>query len=297
MPKQRYRRLTDLFTVGRVVPMPDGSNLWVQAINTFERDEAISDAQVARARIILALKQNGAERIKVDGRLAELGNAVLADELARSKSERKASDYADEMRVDPEWKERMEIVLRSDWEEAAKPPEPEELALLTRLNQEVIAEFAHRQEEEFNFLTNRYLAMTDEELLDEWVEEWLDRRGSELATAEFRLTEMWYATRYCDAKVDPDSGEADHEPCEGHGDRVFESKADARSAPEELQQLIRSALDELNLSGRDPKGSDSPPNSSGSSPTPSEPGEFTPSTSAATPEPPPGTSPSLSPTP
>ncbi len=129
--------------------------------------------------------------------------------------------------------------------------------------------------------------MSDEEFIDVWVEEWLDRRGSDLATAEFRLTELWYATRYCDAVMQ--DGALDHTRCEGHRVPVFESKLDARSAPQELQELLRSALDELNLAGRDPKDSDSPPSSSDSLPSPSAEAESTPSTSTETPTTVPGT--------
>lgn len=297
MPKQRYRRLTDLFVVGKPVALPDGSHLWVQAINSFERDEAISDAQVARARIILALRRDGAEHIKVEGRLAEMGHDVLANELARAQAERKSPDFAEEMRVDPDWKERMEIALRTDWDQAIKPPTEEELTLMAAINTEVLEEFVRRETEERDFLERKFTGFTDEELIEAWVDEWLERRGSDLATAEFRLTEVWYAARYCDAVRDPETGELSHEACEGHSEKVFETKAEARSAPQELIDILRAGLDDINLGGRDPKGSASPPSSSGSSPTASAPEESTPSTSVEAPPPAPGTSPSPSLTP
>jgi hypothetical protein len=285
---QRFRRLTDLFVNGKAVPMPDGSHLWIQVINAYERDEAISDAQVARARIVLALKAEGRERIKVEGRLAEVGKDFMAADLAQAKAEIKTPDFADEMRADPEWKERMDIVLRTDFDEAAKPPTDAEATLMAKINAEVLAEFEKREKDEIAFLERKFARLSDEEFLDEWVEEWLERRGSELATAEYRLTELWYATRYCDA-VTAQDGVLDHTRCEGHRTSVFETKADARSAPTELQEILRSALDELNVGGRDPKDSDSPPSSSDSQPAPSAPGESAPSTSTAVPSTAPGT--------
>lgn len=284
---QRFRRLTELFVNGKAVPMPDGTHLWVQVVNSFERDEAISDAQVARARIVLALKGDGKERIKVEGRLAEIGKDAMAGDLARAKAEMKTGDFADEMRVDPEWKERMDIALRTDFNTAAKPATDEETTLMAKINAEILAEFAKREDDECSFLERSYERMSDEEFIDVWVEEWLDRRGSDLATAEYRLTELWYATRYCDASGP--EGALDHTACEGHRVPVFESKADARSAPQELQELLRAALDELNLAGRDPKDSDSPPNSSDSSPQPSAAEASSPSTSTETPATVPGT--------
>jgi hypothetical protein len=285
---QRFRRLTDLFVRGKAVPMPDGTHLWIQVINSFERNEAISDAQVARARIVLALRQDGRERIKVEGRLAEIGKDMMATDLAQAKAELKTPDFAEEMRVDPEWSERMEIVMRTDWDTAAMPATEQEQLLMDKVNAEVLAEFAKREDDEAAFLQRSYDRMTDDEFVDVWVEEWLDRRGSDLATAEFRLTELWYATRYCDA-VDNGAGVLDHTRCEGHRVPVFESKTDARSAPQELQDLLRSALDELNLAGRDPKDSDSPQSSSDSPPPPSAEAASSPSTSTATPTTVPGT--------
>jgi hypothetical protein len=286
--KQRFRRLTDLFVRGKAVAMPDGTHLWVQVINSFERDECISDAQVARSRIVLALKEDGRERVKVEGRLAELGKDVMALDLAQAKAEGKTPEFADEMRVDPEWKERMELVMRTDFDQAAKPPTEEENLLMAKTNAEVLAEFAQREKDEIAFLERKYLRLNDEDFISEWVDAWLERRGGDLATAEYRLTELWYASRFCEANVG-DDGELDHNPCNGHRERVFESKADARSAPEELQDLLRAALDEVNLTGRDPKDSDSPPSSSDSLPTPNEPAESTPSTSTQTPATAPGT--------
>lgn len=284
---QRFRRLTDLFVNGKAVPMPDGSHLWIQVINAFERDEAISDAQVARARIVLALKADGRERVKVEGRLAEIGKDSMATDLAQAKAEVKTPDFAEEMRADPEWAERMNIVLRTDFNTAAKPATEQEALFMSRINDEVLAEFAKREADERSFLERSYARMTDEEFITVWVEEWLDRRGSDLATAEYRLTELWYATRYCDAVVQ--DGVLDHTRCEGHRLSVFESKLDARSAPQNLQELLRAALDDLNLGGNDPKDSGSPPSSSDSPPAPSAEAESTPSTSTQTPPTVPGT--------
>lgn len=286
--QQRFRRLTDLFVTGRAVPMPDGTYLWVQAINSFERDEAINDAQIARARIVMALKADGNERIKVEARLAELGKDLMSEDLAQAKAELKTPDFADDMRADPEWKERMDLVLRTDFDSSARPPTEQEQMLMAKVNSEVLAEFAKREEDEKAFLERKYARMSDEEFVDEWVDAWLERRGGDLATAEYRLTELWYATRFCDAVAEP-GADLDHAHCNGHRQRVFDTKAEARSAPEQLQDLLRAALDDINLAGRDPKGSDSPPSSSDSSPPPNAPEASTPSTSTVIPATVPGT--------
>jgi hypothetical protein len=286
---QRFRRLTDLFVAGREVTLPDGTHLWIQAINAYERDECISDAQVARARLILALKEHGTERIKVEGRMAERGRDALIVDLVQAKTDSKYPDIVSELESDPEWGEKLTIVRRTDFSVAATPATQEERDLVDKILGEWTVKLTARLDEERDWRMTHYSRVTDDVLLDDYLEMWLERRGNEVASAEYTLTEMWYATRYCEA-VYVDDDTLVHTHCKGHPDRVFETKADARSAPEKLQTIIAGELASLSMGDKDPKGSGRRTNSSGSSPTPSAAEESTPSTSTATPEQAPGTS-------
>lgn len=284
----RFRRLTDLFVTGLPAQLPDGTHIWIQALNSYQQDECRSDAQVARARLIMALREKGEEREKIEARFYEFGREHMISELADTRAKRKMADYVDAMRSDPEWKERLEILTRTDIEDTATPLTPDEVALLAQVNQEVLSELTTRESDENAFQVRRLEPMSDEDLITEWTEQWLESRGGEIAQGEYRLTEIWYATRWCNALAGPD-GELDHSGCEGHGEKVFATRQDVRDVPGPLLQLIADTQSELNLAGRDPKGSGSAANSSNSSSTPNEPADSTPSTSTATPAPPPGT--------
>ena len=293
---QRFRRLTDLFVAGVPVELPDHTNLWVQAINAYERDECINDAQVARARLVMALRENGEERLKIEGRLVERGRDAMADDVAQAKVDAKYTDVVSGIEDDPDWVERVSIMRRSDFTQSAKPPETDERALLDTILTDWTAEIAKRLDDELAWQKQHYAGAGDDELLTDYLELWLDKRGSEIANAEYTLTEMWYAARYCEASAAP--GEPlDHAVCDGHPNRVFDDKGEARSAPDQLQQLLLAAIRSLAMVARDPKGSASPTSSSDSSPTPSAPEGSTPSTSDETPSAPPGTSPLQSVTP
>lgn len=267
--RSRFRRLTDLFVEGKALTMPDGTYIWVQVLNAFQRDECLSDAQVAKARLVMALKEQGDEALKVRARYLEKGAATLVKDLAASKASAKVPEYLDELRDDPEWKERMNIVLRSDADDVATPLEEAEVLLLSKINAEVLSELQRRETTEYDFLTRKYSQLPDDELIEVWVENWLDKRGGDVANAEFKLTEMTYAARLCDA-VTTEDGTLDHEACDGHSQPLFASRAEARECPTPLALLIQSALAEVNLVGRDPKDSDSRQSSSASPPTPSE---------------------------
>jgi len=286
--RSRFRRLTDLFVEGQTVLMPDGSNLWVQTINAFERDECLSDAQVAKARLVMALKNNGEERLKVEARFFEKGRDRLIEDLAGNGAAKKVPDFMEDLRDDPDWSERMNILLRTDPDETSKPLEPSELELIDQLNMQILAELNIREVAEHDFLVRKYSAATDEDVIESWVDDWLDKRGGAIANSEYQLTEMTYATRYCNA-VRTDDGDLDHDVCEGHVEPFFASKADARSVPQALALLITAAIAEVNMVGRDPKGSGRPTSSSASPPTPNAVEESPPSTSTATPDAPPGT--------
>lgn len=302
MSNNRFRRLTDLFVNGKAMTLPalpDGratGYLWIQVINSYERDECLSDAQVARSRLVLALKDDGDERLKMEARIAEIGRDKLSEQLADLRVNAKIGEIAAEVRADPEWRERVEMVLRTNDDEGAIPPTDEEMRVQTRINAEVLEEMARREDLERSYLKRSFARLSDDEFLDEWVKEWIDRRGTTRASAEYKLTEVWYATRWCEAQPTED-GELDHSRCEGHRTRVFETKADARAADDDLIEMIKDVLADLNIGGQDPKGSGKPTSSSGSSPTPSEAEASAPSTPTATPSAPPGPSSTPSPTP
>lgn len=278
----RFRRLTDLYVNGKAVPLTDGTHLWVQALNSYQRDECVSDAQVARSRLVMALRENGTERIKIEGKYYEAGRDAMIADLAIHRATAKMGTYVDDMRADPEWKERMDILMRTDETDTATPLTLEEVALLATVNQAIMDELAKREKEEVDYLTQSLSKLDDDEIIDEWTEDWLENRGGEIAQGEYRLTEVWYATRWCTATV-IDGAELDHSTCDGHQQKVFETRQHVRDVPSELLTLIHAGLTELNVVGSDPKDSASVENSSKSSPTPSVAEESKDSTSVAIP--------------
>lgn len=270
--------------------------MWLQVINPFERDEATHDAQVARARLIAALRsEHGSdERLMVEASFLADGREAAIDRLVKVKVGEKLMEILTELRDDPEWKERLEFTERSE-ELLARPTSDPEQKMLNEINAAYIAEINSRQQIEQDYQSHRYNAMTDEQLVEEYVEIYTERRGNELAGAEYAMTEAWYACRACDATRTDDGW--DHGTCEGHQVQVFETKAELRSAPEALQDLLYDSLKGLAMSVRDARFSARQGSSSQSSPLPSEGAASTPSTPAATPDDAPGPSTPPSPTP
>ncbi len=294
--RARFKKITDLFTVGREVELPDGSLLWVQALNQYERDDVMSEATLARSRIVMALKNHGDERVRVEGHFHESGREEIIRELALQRAEKAASKLGDRIRDDPEWRERMDILDRTDLTDTAAAPTDEERALIFQINSEFFGELQRRRQEEQELAKLELERLGAEELQEKYFDAWLDVRAGKIANDEYALAEMATAARYCDAVREGDGG-WDHSGCGGHNDRVFENRQEAKAAPAGLLDVLRDALMQLAWSERDPKGSGRARGSSGSSSTRSEEEASTPSTSDETPSEAPGTSsqPSLTP--
>lgn len=282
LSRSKYKRLPDLYVVGTELVLKDDVVLWIQVPNPFQVDEARHDAQVARSRLVMALKSEHAsdERIKVEASLHSDGHDAAVERLVDAKVGEKILAVIENIKDDPAWKERLEIQERSE-DIRATPVDQAELALLQQIEQEYVAEVMLRQSAERDYYTQHYNGFDDKALTDAYIEWYVERRGSTVAMAEYALTEAWYGSRVCEGVLT--DGLWDHSACEHHQELAFETKAEVRALPEDLQQLIADALRGLNMTVREAKNSVRQESSSASSPLPSEPEASTPSTPAEIP--------------
>lgn len=279
MSRSKYRRLTELYVQGKEIVLKDGSLLWAQVLNPFEKDEATHDAQLARARMVMAIKE-GDEREKVIAAFQSDGRAVSVEKLADVKAQSEIAKIVDEIAADPEWSERVEIMDRSD-DIMSRPLEDAERDLLAKINEEYIKEVVDRQRAEYEYQVDRFEKMSEEDFIEEYCDAWMERRAADVARSEYQLSERWYAIRACEGVVTED-GTYNHDACESHKLQLFDTKLEARDIPEDLQTLLDDSLAALNMSVRDARFSDRQGSSSDSSPLPSEAAESTPSTPTET---------------
>jgi hypothetical protein len=254
--RSKYKRVPDLYTVGTEVVLKDGSVMWVQVPNPFAA-------------------------------FIEHGREAAIQDLVNHKAGSYLLKVVDNLRTDPEWKERLEILDRSE-ELIARQPDDAERRLLLKLSEDYQDEVTKRLEDETAFLEGQYERMDDDTLWVEFRDYYADRRAADVATAEYKVTEMWYATRCCDG-VQVDGG-WDHSACDGHELRVYEEKHEVRSLPLELQRALYQALELVSMTERDARFSARQGSGSESSPLPSEVAESTRSTQDETPVEVPGTS-------
>lgn len=299
LSRAKYRKVTDLYVTGAELVLKDGTVMWLQVLNPFEMEEARHAAQSARARLVMALQNHGGDEMAyVEAALWSDGIEQAREKVLDFKAAGSVMEAVLAIKNDPDWKERLDILDRTDADET--PLEPAEKELFQKLQLEYVAEVQRRVQDEESYLAQELAKAGREELLEEYKRLYIDRRGAEVANSEFRVTEVFYGARVCEGKqLEGDEVGWDHSGCEGHQVQVFESKAEVRSLPEELAEQIGLAYQHLAMSLRDAKDLDRLASSSVSSRQPSAEAASTPSTPDETPSDAPGTSPqpSLTPSP
>lgn len=292
----KLRQVVDLYTTGKVVPLKDGTPVWVQPLNPFEQDTARNEAMIAKSRITLAIKEHGSdEQNKVRMWFFEDGLDDARETLVSAKLAENTGKIYESIRNDPDWAERMQILDRGG-EDTAVPLEEAETKLLTQITNEFSVELGKRLSDERDYLSLKIEDLDEEALWDEYLNWFISRRANDVASAEFRLYQLYYGTRWCNG-TDHGENTWTHESCDSHQERLFDTKDDVRTAPEELLELLAVAMAELDMSVREAKNSHRQGSSSGSSLLPSEGEASTASTPTATPAEPHGSSSSPSATP
>jgi hypothetical protein len=279
---RRLRQVIDLYVRGRVAELKDGTPVWVQALNPFEQDTARNEAQIAKARLSMAVRELGSdEQAKVRMFFFEDGIEAAKYKIVDARVAEAMPKLLERLRNDPEWTERLQILDRG-LADGAAPVEDIEAELLAKIASEYTAEINARLLSEREFLVDKYIHMEDEEVLwQDYLDWYIDRRAGELQLAEFRLHQIYFGTRWCNAIRETD-GTWNHDECAGHEERLFVSKEETRQAPEELMELLLGATNDVEMTLREAKNSDRQGSSSDSSPLPSEAGESTASTPSET---------------
>lgn len=291
---RKLRQVVDLYTTGKPVVLRDGTAVWVQPLNPFEADTARNEAQVAKTRLSMAIRQYGSqEQEQVRAYFLADGLDDARVRLVEAKVAERTPRIFEGVRNDPDWTERLAIMDRGADEVGAL--EQEEQELLLAITNDYAAELGKRIENERQFHVETFAEMDEAALWEAYLTWFIDRRCAERMMNEFHAYQILYGVRWCEGSQS--DGRWDHAACNGHDDQVFATIDEVRRAPEALLELLVEACDDIDMTAREAKNSDRQGSSSDSSPLPSEAAESTASTPDETPVAPPGSSASPSATP
>lgn len=274
------KRVTDLFVEGvEVVVVDDAEDpllLWMAKLNSFEQEECRRDGATARSRYVLALSDEASpEGMAFESRLKEQSREDIIEELLSLERGDVINVVVENVRSDPAWSEKVEIITRS-----VQDLPDDERAVVDRLQEEYTAEVTARVEAEL--AQKRADLSRDTDLEEQFRKKWRERRASDRFVSEYTASQVFYGLRRCDAKKDGtrwNHAECSHE-------RALASIAEVKQLPGGMFERCRQALGELAMGRGDARFLGGQPSSSESSQLPEQPAASQPSSQEATqPEP------------
>lgn len=270
----RLRHVTDLYVKGTTVTLDDGTPLWVRVLNPFEQETARSEAQIARARLALAIREVGNdEQAKARDSFFDAGKEGAIELLVDAKVGERYVKVVEQLRYDPEWKERLDILAR-DTTDTAKPLEGIEKEAMEKVASDYLAELNRRVDEERAGYRAEYQEAEEEVLWEAYRDIYIDRRAGAAAMAEHQLHQILFGTFLCEG-IHADEVWI-HPECK-HDQRLFEAADEVKTISEELWNTILAGINSIDMSVTEGKASAAAASSSDSSLPPSEPVESTPS--------------------
>jgi len=240
----KIAKLVQLFESGKAirVPLPDGTlPIWVQKLSPFHAEAAIHEGRVARARRMMAIREIGSDEYAVFvSQVESSSKAALIAGLVAVKSDETLAKVLRQIRTDPDWIERVEVIEHSAEQLEMLDPQSIEIRQIAKMVQEYQDEIFKRVGEESEAFQRELQDMSEEVLRDRFREHYIESQGL-LAFTENRLRyEIFYAARECVGTTDAD-GKWDHANCD-HTQLLLESANDLADLPEEVSQAIQATL-------------------------------------------------------
>lgn len=252
--RSRYRKAAELYVTGTELELKDGSVIWCQVLNDFEITDARRQAAAARSRYSMAMHEVGSEEYDtLRSNFLERGRDLTILDILAVRQPDHLVLATNELEADEEWKERYEILHRSEEIDARDESDPEK-QLLNKINEDWLAAINEIIELEQGRARRQLESMDDDALFEEYRDEWVERRAGGLAMEAYALREVFHGARCCEGIRDEEGkfGPKAHEQCD-HRERAFETEDDLKELPGELYSALRTAFDTMNMTVREAK--------------------------------------------
>lgn len=297
--RDRYKRMTDLWRPGEVLvyqegtPADDGVEppvpgvpdtlVWVQKLNRFESEECRSDADTAKTRTEMILRDLDSDAYKtITMGAQQLTDQQIIDALVASRYSKHMAEAANSVQADPSWHDKLDVIQRTDLRGATT----EEEAIVAKLSREYFDEVNKRVEDRDAEERRSVTQLDGEVLRKEYIDAFVDSRGSAIWQRELRIGEVMFGIRMCDAELcETVVDHAGNERCQDgwhHNacshERLYLEAREVRDLPDMLFDRYVAAFNRVNVAAGQAKGSGSRAHSSEPSPAPSEPVDSTVST-------------------
>lgn len=246
----RLAKLTDLFEEGVVAPLKTSSGtevvVWLNKLSPFEMEQSTHEGRVARARIMLAIREIGTPESDLfrlaseDAPLQTIIDALLAD-----KDNERTVKVIHELRADKDWKERLETLEWSTEQLKGKGESDPEVQVVAKILDEYQAEIISRTEFLANQLRSELVVQPENKLREQHRDSYAQQQGISAFIREQAKSQIFYSMRICRADRD-DNGRWQHEGC-NHAERWLEDRTEVEQLPESLLDQVKAAYDQMNM--------------------------------------------------
>jgi hypothetical protein len=244
-------RLTQLFAEGKELVLTPGSGdpvvLWIAKLNAFEEEQANQAGRVARARLINAIREIGTP--EWDWLQAQKGDTVsvaMVEAIVQSKESELFVKALNDLRADPDWRERLEIMDQSD-EDTLKGIE---LAAHDKLKAEHAGELLDRHDQRKKDLREELSHLDRPNLEEQYEQAFLNEQGMAAFGLERARQHIYLCMRSCEAGVPDDypddNARWDHSACD-HQLRYLASPDEVAHLPQSVREKVEDAYNEISL--------------------------------------------------
>lgn len=238
----KLAKLSQLFDQGTELVLPTNVGtlevIWINKLNTFLTEECAHQGRVARARLMAAIREVGTPEYELfNTQLAATPRASLILGLASGRETELALEVMREVRSDPEWRDRIEIIEHSDPLES-RPEDDPERQVLAKMRGEYSDELLNRLDHAKSEVMTELEALDDSDLRDRFRDQYVENRGLAAFTAARQQHELFHAMREC--KASPPTAEGsrwDHSGCD-HSVRYLDDPSEVEQLPEVVMRPV-----------------------------------------------------------
>lgn len=240
----RIAKLSQLFAEGRelVFPSPDGDIvIWVQKLSTFLTEQCNHEGRVARARKMMEIKEIGSPEFDIfQATMLASSKESLVAGFIDTKADDTFLQVLRDIRSDPDWRERIEVLEHSDEQMVGKGPDHPETKLLSKIAIEYNDEVLKRVEQSNADFKAELEALSENDLRDRWREQYIDSHGMEAFSQTRSRYEVFHAMRDCQGVRDED-GKWSHVTC-NHSRLFLDDISEVVALPTTVLVQVQEAL-------------------------------------------------------
>jgi hypothetical protein len=242
-------RLTQLFAEGKelVLTPPGGGEpevLWIAKLNAFEEEQANQAGRVARARLINAIKSEGTPEWEwLQGQKVDTLSIAMVESIVGSKESELFVKAINDLRSDPEWREKLEIMDHSDEDELVGI----EQSAHNRLKAEHAEALLSRHDERKAELREELGQLARPHLEEQYEQAFLNEQGMAAFGLERARQHIYLSMRSCEASPPTgDNARWDHSSCD-HQLRYLASASEVAQLPQSIREKVEDAYNEIAL--------------------------------------------------